>query len=53
MAAKILKYLWLTLAILALAAAIHKTIIAGIQESYMYFVVCGIAVLFYLYRKNS
>jgi hypothetical protein len=49
---KILKYLWLITAILALGAGIHLTITSGFRESYPFFIIFSIALAFYFYRKN-
>jgi len=48
---KIPEILWLVASILALVAAVHKLYTAN--NSYLqYFIISGLSVLMYLYRRN-
>lgn len=53
MTTKILKYLWLIVAILALAAGTHQTINEGFRESYHFLIIILIALMFYFYRTTK
>lgn len=53
MAAKILKYLWLIVAFLALVAGTHQTINEGFKESYPFLIILLIALMFYFYRTSK
>jgi flagellar biogenesis protein FliO len=48
---KILEYIWLILAAVCLVMAIHATMKIGFSNSYMYFILTGVALLMYLLRR--
>jgi len=47
-----MKHVWFVVAIISLIAAIHKTWLFGLKESYLFFIFAIIAFLMYLFRKN-
>jgi len=47
-----MKHVWLVVAIMSLIAAVHKTWMFGVKESYLFFIFAVIAFLMYLVRKK-
>ena len=47
-----MKHVWFVVSIISLIAAIHKTWLFGIKESYLFFIFAVVAFLMYLIRKN-
>jgi hypothetical protein len=48
----VMAYIWLTVAILSMGLGIHKTVVAGFKNSYMFFIVFVLAFTMYFLRKN-
>jgi hypothetical protein len=46
-----MKHLWMIIAITSLIAAVHRTIVAGIKESYIFYIFVIISILMYLIRN--
>jgi hypothetical protein len=46
-----MKHLWMIIAILSLIAAIHRTWLLGIKESYLFFIFAIVAFLMFLLRN--
>lgn len=47
----IIEIVWLILAILSLAAGVHKTYISNINESYPFFIITVISIFIYVLRR--
>ncbi|HEY9123462.1 MAG TPA: hypothetical protein PK252_10095 [Bacteroidales bacterium] len=52
MRTKIREYVWLSLAIFCIAAAIHQTFKLGFSESYVFFIFAVMAFLIYYIRRT-
>lgn len=52
MRTKIREYVWLSLAVLCFAAAIHQTFKLGFSESYVFFIFAVMAFLMYYIRRT-
>lgn len=51
---KIIETVWLIIAGLSFIAMIHATIRGGIyKDSIMFFIICSLSVLMYIFRKNQ
>jgi len=48
----IIEIVWLVIAILGLAAGVHKTVISGINESYPFFIITIISIFIYTLRRH-
>ncbi|MBI5218881.1 MAG: hypothetical protein HY958_08120 [Bacteroidia bacterium] len=48
---KILEYTWLVVAILSLAAGIHKTWRSGFAQSYPFFIMAFVSILMFMFRR--
>jgi membrane protein implicated in regulation of membrane protease activity len=46
-----MKHLWMIIAILCLIAAVHRTWLLGIKESYLFFIFAIVAFSMYLLRN--
>jgi len=48
----LLKYIWLSAAIIAFILSIHSSIKNGFSESYPLYIITAIAVVMFLFRKK-
>jgi hypothetical protein len=46
-----MKHLWMIIAIISLIAAVHRTIVLGFKESYIFYIFVLVAALMYLIRN--
>jgi len=48
-----LEIVWLTVAVFCVLAGIRKTYFEGFKESYLFFIMAGISLFMYYYRRNQ
>jgi hypothetical protein len=46
-----MKHLWMTVAILSLIAAIHRTVVMGFKESYIFYIFVLVGLLMFWIRN--
>ncbi len=49
---KLLAYIWLGVGILSLGLGIHKTLLVGFKDSYMFFIIVFLGFAMFFLRKN-
>ena len=47
-----IEFLWFFLALVAIAIAVYETIKSGFQQSYMFFIIAGIAIVMFFIRRT-